>query len=44
MDNLPVETQNSNHSPLQKTILNQQQEITDLNKQIIIYKEILIAK
>lgn len=44
MESLPPETQNSNHSPAQKTILNQQQEITDLNKQIAIYKEILLAK
>lgn len=41
---MPEELQNSNKTSFQQTIDNQQQEITDLKKEIAIYKEILTKK
>ena len=41
---LPEEIQKLNTSPFQKTIEAQQQEITDLKKEIAIYKEILKSR
>ena len=41
---LPEEIQNANTTPFQKTIEAQQQEITDLKKEITIYKEILKSR
>ena len=41
---LPEDIQNSNATPFQKTIEAQQQEITDLKKEITIYKEILKSR
>ena len=41
---LPENIQNSNSTPFQKTIEAQQQEITDLKKEIAIYKDILKSR
>jgi transcriptional regulator with XRE-family HTH domain len=41
---LPEEIQNTNKTGFQQTIQTQQQEITDLKKEIAIYKEILSLK
>lgn len=41
---LPEELQNTNKTSFQQTIQAQQQEITDLKKEIAIYKEILNKK
>ena len=41
---LPENIQNTNTTPFQDTIIAKQQEITDLKKEIAIYKEILTKR
>ncbi|MEM0541120.1 hypothetical protein WFZ85_00675 [Flavobacterium sp. j3] len=44
IEKLPSNVQNANHTAFQQTIQRQEEEIKDLKKEIVIYKEILKNK